>query len=250
MREKELIKKIKKLRQIKPRQDWVVLAKREILERSPEIERTPPQRRTRFIEVLEVFSSLFAPKRLAYATLTLLFILIGTFGFAQNTVPGDLLFPLRKVTEKGQSLFVSEKGQLKYDFELVNKRLEDLTKIVQKYETERIEPATEELQATITEAAEKLTQKTEQNPKAIREVAFEIKEFEDKKSILATRGALTDEETEDLDNALKQVIEREIEKLEDSTLTEEQEEILEQAKQDFENKDYSQALRVLDISNK
>ena len=54
-------------------------------------------------------------------------ILIGVFGFAQNSVPGDSFFSLKKIAEKGTAVFVSEKGQAKHDLEVAGKRLDDLT---------------------------------------------------------------------------------------------------------------------------
>ncbi len=242
MKDKELIKKIKKLHQIKPREEWVVFTKQDIL--GEEVTQA------RFVNTLDVLrDAFFSRRKLAYAVSVFLLVLVGSLGFAQTTVPGDLFFPLRKATEKTQGVFISEKARLKYDLGLVNRRLDDLAKVVENNQNS-IEPAVEEVQTTATEAAERLVKESKENSEAIREVVFEVREIEEKKSVLATLGALGEEETEKLDNALKQVVEREIEKLEELSLTEEQRNLLQEAEENFKSRDYSTALeKVLEISN-
>ncbi|MBU3934556.1 hypothetical protein KKC00_01160, partial [Patescibacteria group bacterium] len=95
MNDKDLIKTIKGLNQIKPSKDWVVSLKRDIVgERS----------KTTVFNVLP--RSIFHHK-LAYATITFSVILVGLFGFAQDTVPGDFLFPVKKIAEKSQGALLS-----------------------------------------------------------------------------------------------------------------------------------------------
>lgn len=89
MMEKDIIRKIQELKQIKPSKEWVVLTKKQILGEMPGY-------RERFIEVLETLPKFLIQSKLAYATVTLFLIFIGLFGFTQNTVPGDFLFTIKK----------------------------------------------------------------------------------------------------------------------------------------------------------
>jgi hypothetical protein len=241
MTEKEFISKIRELSQIKPRKDWVVFAKREILGEEPNL-------REQFSDILEIFPRIVFQRKFAYAFSVILLVLIGTFGFAQNTVPGDLLFPMKKITEKTQAVFIAEKA--KYDLEVANKRLEDLTKIAQTNRVKNIAPAISEFQASVSEAAKNLVkEETKKDSETIKKIALEVKKLEENKQKVESLGIVI-EESEELDNALAQIIEREIENLENSTLTEEQEKLLEEAKEEYNKGDYSEALiKVLYISN-
>ena len=245
MTEKDLIKKIKELRQIEPRKDWVVFAKKEILGEEAR------SWKEQFSDILEIFPRIIFQRKLAYAVLTMLLILVGTLGFAQNTVPGDLLFSVRKITEKTQAVFVSEKA--KYDLEIANKRLEDLTKVAEANRVENIASAINEFQASVSKAAKSLAkEELKEDPETIKEIALEVKKINDLEKVKSL--GIVIEGSEELDNALAQVYqmytEREIERLENSTLTEEQEKLLEEAKAEYENGNYSEALeKVLLISN-
>ena len=97
MTEAELIKKIKTLKEIKPRKDWVVLTKTQIL---GNVEVRP-----------QLF--LFPFFKPAYAGLFLFLLLIGLAEFSQGALPGDPLYSLKRITEKAQSVFVSKEEQPK-----------------------------------------------------------------------------------------------------------------------------------------
>jgi len=250
MEDKELIQKIKKLKSIKPSQKWVSFTKNEIFNAStePQPEPQPQPERAGKVTVIEVINVLLAPKKLAYAGLTALLVLVGTLGFAQRTVPGDFLFPLRRATERTQSVFISEEGKLKYDFDLVNRRLADLTKIAESGNKENIGTATEELQITAEETAQNLQQETKENSKALSKIASELKQYEENKQKAESLGVNVEKETKQVDQTLRRVVEREMKSLENSSLTSDQEGILEKAKTDYENGDYTNALnKILQI---
>jgi len=241
MNEKQLISKIRQLRQIKPNKEWVSFTKTQIL--GEEI-----GYRERFIEVFEVFSHTLFQTRLAYAAVTVFLVLIGMFGFAQNTVPGDFLFSIKKTAERTQGVFVSGNQQPKYNLEIVNKRLEDLTRIAINNQVKNLSSAIDELQSSVSEAAKSLIERNG----SIKEIAQEVKKIERNKQVVESLGIVIDEneELKELDNALSQVVQREINSLEDASLTEESQGILEEAKIDYENGNYSQALeKILQISN-
>ncbi len=247
MTEKQLIKKIKGLGQIKPREDWVVFAKKQILGEEP------LGWQEQFSSILEIFPRVIFQKKLAYVPLTILIVLVGVFGFAQQTVPGDLLFPLKKATEQSQTVLVSGREQPRYDLEIVNKRLEDLTKVAKANRVGSIAPIIDEFQASVSRAAKSLVKEgSNTDSDAIMEIALEIKKLEENKQEIEFLGIVIgdSEELKELTNALAPLVQREIEDLENSILTEEQQELLEEAKTDSENGNYNEALiKVLLISN-
>ena len=252
MAEKDLIKKIKELRQIKPREDWVVFAKKEILGEEPTY-------REKFSAILEVFPRVIFPTgsvhgRLAYAVLTVLAVLVGVFGFSQHTVPGDLLFSLKRITENSQTVFVSEQTQLRHDFEIANKRMDDLIKADENNQTNKIASAVKEVNNSISQVARNL-ERIEEPERAI-EAIVEIRKIEKKQEQIKTVLAAGVEPEEEKVNSVQElyktpasVLLKSLENLEE-ILDMVQKELLEEARADFENGNYSQALeKVLKISN-
>ncbi len=240
MTEKNLIAKIKELKQIKPRQEWVLLTKSQILGSDNQTDRN----RISFVAVLR---GLFFQPRMAYASLVILGLFISAFSFAQNSLPGGLLYPLKRIAEKSQALFVSEDEQPKAQLELTNKRLEELTKIVQENQTSKLAPAINEFQKSAAAAVKNL----KKPQKITKEMIDETKKLLENKEKLITLGVVIGE-TKELDNALDRlVIESQIQDLEKRSLTEDQKEILEAAKVNLEEGNLSQALEnILQINPK
>lgn len=230
MEEKELIVKIRELRQIKPNQNWVIFNKRQILAKESE----------RGFEFLQFF--LLRPFSIS---LMIIFVVFGAFGFAQNSLPGDLLYPIKKFTEKSQIVFVSGKEKSKIDLELTNKRLEELNQITQKNEVKKIVPAINEFQSSVSKAAKNLIKSKNVDKKIIEETKRIV---ETKETIERTLGTNIGGE-EEVENISKVVVERLIKDLEKRTLTESQGRIFEEAKNFFENENCSEALiKILELN--
>jgi hypothetical protein len=219
--EKELIGKIRELRQIKPRKDWVLLAKSQILP-----------------EEQPVFTPFFIFKPVYASVLFVFFILFVLFGTAQTVLPGDLLYPIKKITEKAQVVFVSEEEKPAFQLKLANERLEDLTKASVK----NLAPTINEFQANISRAAKTLSKidATTSDPVVIKKIVEETKKLEENKKKVESLGVEVGE-TEELESAYKILTEREIKNLEQNSLTEKQEEVLKEAKKYFEEGDFATA---------
>jgi hypothetical protein len=237
MTEKELIGKIEILSQIRPRKSWVILTKKRILGE----EKTASGL---ISDSFRVFQGLFFQYRLALASLILILILGGTFAFAQKSLPGEPLFVIKKLTEKSRAVFVSEDEKPKIQLELANKRLEELSQIAQKNDVRKLAPAIDEFQANLSEVAKNLAK----TKKVDKEIIAKTKELEkNKEKIEKTLGSQIG--TEELENVYKDLAEREIKNLENSSLTENQEKILTEAKEYFDAGDYSNALiKVIEAS--
>jgi len=230
MTEKELIGKIRELRQIRPRKDWVLLTKTQILG-GVEVRPQP---------------FLFPFFRPAYAGLFVVLILIGLFEFSQSALPGEPLYLLKRVVERSQAVFVSESEKPKLNLELANRRLDELNQVAQNNEVKKLAPAINEFQANAAIAAKNLAKVK----KVDKEIVAQIKKLEENKEkvekVLATKI-----EMEEYDNDLAKLVENQIKDLETRTLSEDQQKLLEEAKADFEAGNYSDALiKILDLSQK
>lgn len=230
MTEAELIKKIKTLREIKPRNDWVLLTKSQIL---GDVEVRPQH-------------FLFPFFKPAYAGVFVVLFLIGLFEFSQSALPGEPLYFVKRASEQAVVSFTSQEQKSKVNLQSANKRLEELNQIVQNNEVKKLAPAMSEFQANVSEAVKNLV-----NVKRVDEgLVAQTQKLEENKEkvekVLATKI-----ETEEYDNALSQLVEREIQDLEERTLNEEQTVTLQEAKADFEAGNYSEALiKILNLSQK
>jgi len=235
MTEKELIAKIKELRQIKPREDWVLFTKKELFK---------DESRRKWLSVFRPEVNFIFRHRPVFATLVILLVLIGVFGFAQNSVPGDSLFPLKKIAEESEKFFASEKNEARINLELVNRRLDDLEKIAESNQTQKLASAITEYQESVNKAAESLAGA---EPK---EIVEQVKQLEEKERKIKSYGVEIAQSSEELKDVLSQITEREIQDLEKRSLTPEQEKLLEEIKEDYKVGKYSQALeKILILSN-
>lgn len=230
MTDQELINQIKSLKEIKPNQNWAAYVKSEILN----------QEEKHSITFTELVSRMFQP-RFAFAPVMVLMLLVG-IGLAKNSLPGDALYSVKKVTEKGEAMFFVSKDQLpNYKLEMANRRLEELTKIAQINEVKRLVPAISAFQANMDEAASNLTETKDVN---IQEIVNQTKKIAENREKVEALGIVIGE-TDNFDNALKQLVEREINTLDNQILNEDQQIILTEIKDSYDAGLYSQALEKI-----
>ncbi len=228
MNEAELIKKIRELKKIKPREEWVFLTKSQILGQEQGA-----------LSVLEKVLANYWYKPVFVTTLVI-FILFGLFGLAQNSLPGDFLYPIKKFTEKSRIIFASEKEKPKMTLELADKRLEELKKVVETNQVEKLVPAIREFQGSLGEA------KGVGDPKVVKKVVELRKKVEE----IQSRGIVIEDENlekvelESLYSVLKDQVSNLIFDLENRTLNEKEAEILVQMKELVEEGKYSEALEL------
>jgi len=232
MTEAELIKKIKTLKEIKPRKDWVVLTKTQIL---GNVEVRP-----------QLF--LFPFFKPAYAGLFLFLLLIGLAEFSQGALPGDPLYSLKRITEKAQSVFVSKEEQPKLQLELTNKRLEELNKVAEANQVKRLAPALNEFETTKIAAKKEVVNSIKNKSgkeatKVAKDIASKLNEVnENEKKVYAT---LNIESTGGVEQtAEKAVVEILIKDAKNSTLTEEQKTDLVKVEEYYKSGDYQEALNL------
>lgn len=226
----DFVEQIRTLKQVKPREDWVALTKKEILP-APTLHWRP-----------------------VFAAGISLAILIGVFVLSQNSLPGEALYRVKKVSEKGQVLLVSKAKKPEFNLGLANKRLQELTEIAEKngeQEPEQLASAVIEFQASAIEAAKNLTTigalreaPLQSDAIMMKRIVEETRKIEENKEKIKALGVEIGT-TEELDNAIAQLVQREIEELEARVLTDAQDQAFAEIKQDYEAEDYYQALEKI-----
>ena len=234
--ENQLIAKIRKLSHIKPRKDWVVLQKNQILGQ----ELTSGEETS----IIDVIRGLFSHRLIlkpVMAGFLLVFVLFGLLGFAKNSLPGDPLYIIRKVAHLGQAILTPEAEKPAYQLKLANERLEDLAKAPAK----NLAPTINEFQANISQAAKELSRidATTSSPTIIKKIVQEAKKIKENKQKAESLGVVIDG-TEELDSALEKLAENLIGDLKERTLTEEKQGILVKMKELFGEGKYSDVLEL------
>ncbi len=244
MTDKQLISKIKSLQEIRPNQEWVSSLKKEIMGAEKERHLSAG-----FVNDIRLGISFIFQYKQAFATVACLGLLMLVFGLSQNALPGDVLYPVKKVAEKGQSFLLSEKGQSKLVFEVANKRLDELTRAAENNSVRNLAPAINEYRASVSQVVKSLNNGiVNKDSRAIKEIAIEVRKLAEKEQIIESLG-IEIGGSQELDNALAQLVDQEIKDLETRTLAPDQEQALIDIKADFEAKDYSQALERILLLN-
>ena len=238
MEERELVNKIKELRRIKPDKDWVVFTKGRIL---------GEEKRAGFISTLEVFPRfIFKYNKFAFATVIVFGLIAGAFTISQNSLPGDPAFVLKKALERTRAAFASQQDLPKIQLELANKRLEELDKIAKTNQSDKLAPAIQEFQNNVSKAAREIA--STENPD-IKQIVSESRKIKENTQQIEALGVVVGR-TDDLDSALLELIQREINDLQVRTLTEDQQKIFLEAVDDFSIGDYASVLeKIWSLSN-
>jgi len=249
MNDKQLIAKLQELKQIKPSKDWVVSLKKEIIGEQPKFGSPAYAKASvgrQILTIFEVLPKVLFQKKLAYAFAFCLVVLIGMFGFAQNTLPGDLLFPVKKIAEQSQGALLSGVEQSKYNLDIANRRLEDLANIIKTNRTGNITPAIQEVKETVNEIAKNMPS----NPDDFTGIATRVQKIQQTKREVETLGVIMLQESETLNDALAPLVGNEIESLEKTTLNETQQQTLTEIKAHYTKGEYTAALeKILLITN-
>jgi hypothetical protein len=250
MTEKQLIEKLNKLSEIKPSKQWVDLTKKSILGAdfigvSNDNKITIKARFTGFVNTISLFNY---KTKFAYSLAGVLLLAGGIFAFSQNAVPGDMLFAVRSATDKIKTVFVGKQDSSNLNFEVANKRLDELVAMVKDNNNQDKTLAISQLKASITDAAKNLIVSAKKNPKSVKDIVAEANKIKESAVLLDIVG---NSETQEISGGLyKVIVQEEIKALENSTLTEDQEKALEEIKILFDKGSYLEAFeQILVISN-
>jgi hypothetical protein len=248
MEEKDLIAKLSLLKDVKPRNEWVLFAKTQILADSKPIAvneatyvRSKASNISNILSIISVLRYLGKP---AYVLPILLVFVFGgvTLQVSKNSLPGDALFSVRSAFEKATLS----------NLELAQKRLEDLKKIAQENKVKNLSETIKEFKASVGEVSKNVAGLVDKEPSNALQAGRELVQLQkDKAAIEQILGTALDGETEkELKNATKYLVENELEDLLTRTLTDDQKQLLEQGIIAYQVEDYELALeKIWEISN-
>lgn len=224
--DKQLIGEIRKLRQIKLSQPRVFSIKKDILGKE---------------SGFTFFPNFFVKS--AFVPAIAIFMIVGLVGVSQNALPGDFLYSVKKMTENGQSIFVSDVNRPVFELKLASARLNDMTYAP----AENLGPTINEFQTNMKEAAKKLSavDATTSDPVLIKKIVAAAKKVEADKQKVESMGVVVgNEATAELNNALKLMAENLIIEIGSRSLNEEKALVLSQMKELVEKGQYAESLEL------
>ena len=121
---------------------------------------------------------------------------------------------------------------------MANKRLDELTKIAEENQVRKLAPAISEFQASLYQAAKDLKKPS----KLTQEIVDQTQRLKEKREKIKVSYGINIGESEEYKNTLREIVQRNIEVLEESSLTENQETLLVEAKEDFDAENFTGAL--------
>jgi len=124
MNDKKLIRKIKKLGKIQPSQKWLGLTRYNLI--------AELDSENQSFGMTGFFSWLLQAQSMALVTCLMLIFVGGPWlavKASQPSLPGDLLYSVKKINEGVQSTITSEQNKVQLQAEFANTRLEELDKI-------------------------------------------------------------------------------------------------------------------------
>jgi hypothetical protein len=252
MKTQEFLAKIKVLKNIKPRQEWVNSLRRQLFVEEPQ-----PSFPSQVLETLKVatYFLLFRHRPAFITTLTIM-IFSAVLALAQNSLPGDFLYPVKQLSEKTVLLVLPPKEKTKAELEIAQKRLEELEIVAKRNQAQKLAPAVKEYKEALSSVARKLAQdsaKVKERDLA-RTVVEKTGKILEKESQVAQTLA-TEIGVKDLANAAipyyESLAKELLEDLKAVTLNDAQKAILEEAQQAIDQGDYQTALeKLLSLNSK
>lgn len=245
--EKKLIEKLEEMSAIKPDADWVLLAEQKIT--SPE----PSKKTFAWIDFNFIAKPVLSFSLSAIAVVSL----AGGVGLslAQNALPGDLLYSVKKASENVRMAFVSEKDKPLAQLELAKTKLEELSRVTRqdKNQGQKLAASIAETQRTIENASKSLKGMSAADKQEFaQQVVGSLESLKtQQKTIEQTikTDIINDVQKSDLAESMvayyKLYLDSEIEKLENSSLTEAQAVLLLDAKKALADGEVETALNIV-----
>jgi hypothetical protein len=165
MEEKEIIAQFKALKQIKPDQGWVGLAKARILGEKALAEKQ---------SLAALFNNLLFQYRMALASLAVIGLAGGTFIFAQGALPGDALYSVKLAAEKSLAMLADKDQKPAANLQLAEKRLEELNAVTRQKRAENLPEAIKEFKDAKATAKKEMAVLVRENPEKATKIAKEM----------------------------------------------------------------------------
>ncbi len=226
MNDKQLIAQLQELKQIKPRKDWVVSLKKEIVGEQPKFG-------SQILSIFEVLPRIISQRKLAYVVVTTFLIIVSIFGLS--------LIPISNNSQLEEAALLAAANESRHSLESVNQKLEILVETAKNEKVDKI--TIQDIDQSIAEASKTITEKIVKNPKALKEIVGVVKMLDQNRKSLRTLtlGVAIDSDYQ-LNNVLQPLVEKQIEELEGTSLNEKQQIELREIKGLYDEGQYADAL--------
>jgi len=168
-------------------------------------------------------------------------LIVGVFGFAQRTVPGDLLFPVKKISEQSQATLTGQTG-LKQDVATLNSRINDLVQVAKQGRTDNIPSAISEVNADVSQLVKNLKNNPVKDSQTIKEIASSLKTLADVPGTDLSGNS-------DVKDLYQTIVQSQLADLQKTTLTDGQEIALTEAEDLYNQGKYADALEKILLIN-
>ena len=243
MTDKEFIAKISLLKDVKPRQDWVVLTKKGILGENPVF--TPKAQPFALLSGI-VATFKMATAKPALIMSALVFIVVGgiMLQVASNSLPGDSLYSVKVAVSKVKvTLLASYETRATAHLGLAQSSLDDLKRAAQENKVKNLASAIQVFENNIAVASKEVQELVEnQSPGALQATMKIVQLQKDKVVVEQILGTVIGDENGELESAIKLLVEFELADLQGRSLTEEQLVLVAEAEIAYEEGAYETAL--------
>lgn len=178
--DKILVRQLKNLKKIKPSASLLLRQRSFLLSEIGKIE----QKNKKHSLILPLFNfnilKIFKPAFAVALAIIILFSSLGTIGaisLAQNSLPGDFLYPVKTAFEKTQMTFTaSEEKKVKLSIKFANHRMDEFTQLANKpEEKEDTKKSIQDIQTHLVSIQDKINKLKETNAGKAAEVAKLVK---------------------------------------------------------------------------
>jgi len=231
--EKQFIDQIRMLKTIKPKKSWADSVLQSIV-KEEQIQTNP----LRFSDVVRNAYSLLLQRKFAYSLALFAFVIV-FLSVAHFTMPGDNVLVIKNLAEQSQATLAAQ-AQLHQNIANLNNKINDLAQVSKQGKKENVPSVVHEINTNAV-ALKKSLNETSAGKQEINEIANSLKTLA---SVSGSSG-VDISESPDLKDLYKTVVENQIKDLENSTLTDDQNKVLEGIKDLYAKGEYSEALEMM-----
>ncbi len=246
MTDKEFKAKISLLNNIKPRQDWVLLTKKEILGETPAF-----KPKLQPFSILSGIVSTFklAASRPALVMPVIALIIVGgiMLQLSASSLPGDALYSVKVAVSKVRvTLLASGESRALAHLGLAQSSLDDLKRAAEENKVKNLASAIQVFENNIAVASREIQELVENRSLGALQATMEIVQLQKDKAVVEQiLGTVIGNENGELESAIKLLVENELSDLQQRSLTERQEALVAEALASYEVGEYGTALESI-----
>jgi len=246
MTDQEFKAKISLLNNVKPREDWVLLTKKQILGETivfkPKIESF-----SLLSDIVATFKVAIAKPALVMPIIALIVVGGVILQLSVSTLPGDALYPVKVALSKAKiSLLTSNDAKLLAQIDLAQSSLDDLKRAAQENRVKNLASAIQVFEDNISVASKEIQELVENQSSGALQVAMEVVQLQkDKVVVEQILGTAIGNDSGEFESAVKLLVESELSDLQERSLTDAQEALVVEAQKSYEAGDYESALESI-----